>query len=424
MTIARSRSATVKVFGGGVESYTSAETHALGVRVIAGGRVGFATAGSLDPDVVQSTLDDARDNADFSQEDPCVALAEPDGVEATPQDLWSDDIATLDAPTRIERALELEQLVLAGHPSVTGVRSAAWHDSASEFAYAASSGLSAFERGCAASLSVSALVADGDRVQSGYAGDVVRHLEELDASEVARRAVERGVRMRGSVKPDSARVAVVFEPRMAVTFWGIIASLLDGDSVSKGRSPFGDRLGQRIASGAVSIVDDPTRPESLAAASHDGEGLATRPNELFVDGVLKGFLHNSITGRRMGTTSTGSALRGPRSLPSVGAQALVVRPGSGTLDDLVGSVSHGIFVNSLTGLHSGVNPVSGDFSVGADGLMIRNGSLAEPINELTLASTLQRMLANVAAVGADAEWLPSGDRCSSIVIDDVSMSAG
>jgi PmbA protein len=424
VTVGRSRSTIVKVYGGEVESYTSAETFALGVRVIRDGRVGFATAGTLDPDVVSATLADARDNSSFSQVDPHMALAEPDGVVAVDQDLWRDDIAALEPDERISRALELERIVRGAHEAVSGVRTAAWHDSASEYAYAASNGLAASARGCAASLSVSALIADGERTQTGYASDVRRDLDLLDAEDVAGRAVTRGVRMRGSIKPASSRVAVVFEPRIAATFWGIISSLLDGESVSKGRSPFADRLGERVASPLVCITDDPTRAESLSAASHDGEGLATRPNVLVTDGVLDMFLHNSITARRMGSVSTGSAVRGNRSLPGVGAQALVVAPGSGTLEDLIASVPLGIFVNSLTGLHSGVNPVSGDFSVGADGLLIRDGVLSEPVNELTLASTLQRMLTDVVAVGADAEWLASGDRCSSIVIDDVSMSAG
>lgn len=423
VTISQGRSTNVKVYGGAVESFTSAETYAIGVRVIDEGRVGFATAGSLEPDVVAATVTDARDNAGFAQVDPHVALAEPDGVEAPTQDLWSDAIVDLDPDTRIERALELERLVLGEHPSVKGVRTVSWHDSASMFAYAASNGLHATERGCAASMSVNALIEDGERTQSGSAGDVARNLDRLDAADIARRAVDRGVRMRGSTKPQSAKVALVFEPRMAVTFWNLICSMLDGESVSKGRSPFAERRGELVGSPLINIVDDPTRSESMAAGSFDGEGLATRPNELFRAGVLDRFLHNSITARRMGSRSTGSAVRGARSLPTVGAQALVVEPGTGSLEDLIASVPHGIFVNSLTGLHSGVNPVSGDFSVGADGLMIRDGELAEPVNELTLASTLQRMLLNVVAIGSDSEWLPSGDFCSSLVIDDMSMGA-
>ena len=196
---------------------------------------------------------------------------------------------------------------------------------------------------------------------------------------------------------------------------------MTGDRVLKGRSPFADRLGETIASPLLTLVDDPTDPASLAADSHDGEGLACRRNPLIVDGVLQQFLHNAYTARRAGTVSTGSAARGYRSTPGVGCGALAVRPGSGTLDELVAGVGQGLLVDSMTGFHSGVNAVSGDFSVGAEGRYIRAGEIAEPVREVTIASTLQRMLLGISAVGADLEWLPSGTGSVSLVIDDVAL---
>jgi PmbA protein len=143
---------------------------------------------------------------------------------------------------------------------------------------------------------------------------------------------------------------------------------------------------------------------------------------LIADGVLENFLHNSYTARRAGSRSTGSALRSARSLPGVGAQVLVLEPGTRSFEELIGSIDHGLLVNSFAGLHSGVNPTSGDFSVGADGLLIRNGELAGPVREITLASTIQRMLSDLAEVGGDGEWLPGGDYLASLVVPDVSMS--
>jgi PmbA protein len=198
--------------------------------------------------------------------------------------------------------------------------------------------------------------------------------------------------------------------------------MLSGEAVIKGRSPFAERLGDTIASPLLTLVDDPTEPLSLGADTHDGEGLATRRNALIADGVLQAFLHNSYTGRRAGTRSTASAVRGYRSTPGVGVQALIVEPGSGTLDELIASVDNGVLVQSMSGLHSGVNPTSGDFSVGVEGLLIRNGSLAEPIREATVASTVQRLLLDVRAVGGEREWTPGGSGASALVIDGVTLS--
>ncbi len=198
--------------------------------------------------------------------------------------------------------------------------------------------------------------------------------------------------------------------------------MLSAEAVQKGRSPFADRLGDQIASPLVNLVDDPTRSESLAAEENDGEGLACRANPLMIGGVLQRFLFDATTARRGGTASTGSAVRSARGLPVPGPQLLVVEPGTTPAAELVRGVELGLAVESFAGLHSGVNPTSGDFSVGADGIMIRNGELAEPVRELTLASTLQRLLLGVTSVGDDFEWMPSGNASPSICIEDVSIS--
>jgi PmbA protein len=169
------------------------------------------------------------------------------------------------------------------------------------------------------------------------------------------------------------------------------------------------------------LVDDPTDARSLGADTFDGEGLACRRTVLIDGGRLQGFLHNSYTGRRAAVASTGSAVRGYRSTPSVGAQALALAPGTRSHDEIVGSIGHGFLVHSMTGLHSGVNAVSGDFSVGAEGVMIQDGVLAEPVREVTIASTLPRLLLGVREVGSDLEWLPSGTGSATVVIDDVSL---
>ena len=151
-------------------------------------------------------------------------------------------------------------------------------------------------------------------------------------------------------------------------------------------------------------------------------GRACRRNQLVINGVLQGFLHNTYTGRRSGTASTGSAQRGFASTPGVGAGALAVAPGLGTHAEVLATVDNGLFVTSMAGLHSGVNPVSGDFSVGVEGLMVRGGALAEPVREATIASTVQRLLLDISAVGADLEWLPDGTGGVTLVIPDVALS--
>ncbi len=420
--VGHGRSTSVKVFGGEVESFTSAESYAVGIRVIAGGRQGFASAGSIDPDVVAETLAEARDNVTFGEVDEFYGLAEPDGIAATEHDHWNEAILGIDAQTKIDLALRLEADVRARDPRISGVRVAAWGDSAGEVAYAASNGISVYDRGTSCSIGIQALANDNGETQTGAAGDAARSLEALDVERVIADAADRATRLLGATKPPSGKISILLEPRLAMTLLGIVADMVDGESVFKGRSPFADRVGEQIASPLLTFVDDPTDSRSIAATAYDGEGLACRRNVLIDAGNLGAFLHNSYTGRRAGTASTGSALRGSRSLPGVGAQVLVMEPGARSFDELVASVDHGLYVSGFSGLHSGVNPVSGDFSVGADGLMIRNGAIAEPVREMTLASTIQRLLLDIVEVGGDLEWLSSGDAAASLSFADVSMS--
>jgi PmbA protein len=201
---------------------------------------------------------------------------------------------------------------------------------------------------------------------------------------------------------------------------GVLGGVLTGEAVLKGRSPFADRVGEQVATG-LTLVDDPTEALSLGAGMYDGEGLACRRTTLLDDGVLRGFLHDSWSARRAGTASTASAVRGYASTPTAGAMALALAPGSLPFDGLLAAVGDGVLVQEVSGLHSGINAVSGDVSVGAEGLVIRGGVLAEPFREATIATTLQRLLLDVVAVGADFEWRPGGTGAPSLAVADVSL---
>ena len=420
--VGRSSSTSVRVHGGDIESLTQAGSAGIGVRVVRDGRQGFAYAGSLDPAVIAGVVAEARDNARFAEPETWVGLAEPDGVVPPDIDLWRDGLAGMPTDRKVELALELERAVKARDPRVTGVRVASWGDGSGVGAVATSTGIAVTGRSTFCHLAVQALATDGDETKMGYGVSVGREPADVDLDEAAGDAADRATRLLGAVQPASGTVTLVLEPQMAATLLGVVAGTLNGESVLKGRSPFADRVGEPIASPLVTLVDDPTDAASLGADSHDGEGLATRRIPLIEGGTLRGFLHNTMTGRRAGVPSTASAVRGFRSTPGVGAQALAITPGDGTLDELIAAVDHGVLVQSMTGLHSGVNPVSGDFSVGVEGLMVRRGARAEPIREATVASTLQRLLLDVAAVGGEREWTPGGTGAATLVIPGVTLS--
>ena len=421
--VSRGLDTEIKAYEGQLESLSSAQAQGVGIRVVAGGRQGFAYAGSLAPDVVAETLEEARDNAGFASEDGFVGLARPDGVAAAALDLWRDDLAAYPTDLKVERAIELERAVRNADTRIRQVESAEWGDAAVESAVATSTGIRAASRRTACYLSAYAIAGDGSDTQTGGGYSVGRSPEDLDLDKAAADAVERATRLLGAVKPQSAHLTVVFEPRITATLLGILAGTLDGESVLKGRSLFADRIGEEVSVPGFTLVDDPTDPDAYGATQYDAEGLATRRNVLIEGGVLQKFLYNTYAARRAQTASTASAVRaGFKSAPGTGARAVSIVPGKSSPEEILAFVGDGLLVQTVSGIHSGVNPVSGDFSVGAEGVLIKDGALAGPVREFTIASTIQRMLGGVVAIGNDLERLPSSAAGLTLAIADVSMS--
>lgn len=421
--VARSRDTEIKAFNGEVESLNSASTAGIAVRVVVNGQQGFAYSGAIDQASVDETLADARDNARFAGVDEFNSIASPDGV--APPDLTFDTgkLAGTPVDRKVEIALELERAARNSHSAVRGVETAAYQDSVASAAVATSTGVRAETEAAVCFVMAFILAGTGDETQTGGWYDVGRSIDELDVAEVARKAGERGVRMLGAKQPSSRRLTVILEPEVTAQFLSIIGGTLTGEAMLKGYSPFADRVGESIGNKIITVVEDPTDPESFGADRFDDEGLATRRIPLINAGALQGFVHNSYTGKRSGHGSTGSASRSALAAPvGVRCRALAATPGTQSQEELIASVGEGLLVQSVKGLHSGVNPISGDFSTGAEGVLIRDGAPAEPVREITIASTLQRMLQDASAVGNDVLRLPMAAAGVSLVVNDVTMS--
>jgi PmbA protein len=421
--VARGVETDVRAYEGQVESLSSAASSGVGIRVLSGGRQGFAYAGSLDEAVVAETLAEARDNVGFATPDPHVALAVPDGLSPAALDVWDDGVLRTPTSAKVELALELERRVRGADPRIRQVAAADYGDVAAEMAIATSTGIVAASRRTVCSLAAEAIAGEGAESQTGVGFTAGRGPQDLDLDRAAAEAVERAVRLLGATRARTGRCTVVFDPRVTSTLLAVVSAALSGEAVTKGRSFFADRVGEEVAAAAVTLVDDPTDGRAFGASAYDAEGLACRRNVLVEGGVLSGFVFDTTAARRAGTVSTASAVRGGyASTPVSGCRALLLSPGPLGASEILSEVGEALFVQSVTGVHSGVNTVSGDFSVGAEGLMVRGGVLAEPVREVTIASTLQRMLQSVLHVGADVEWLPGVSAGQTFVIEGMALS--
>ena len=244
------------------------------------------------------------------------------------------------------------------------------------------------------------LAVAGDETQTGFSFTITRGLDDLAWQPVADEAVDRAVQMLGAEKPSTAKVPVILDPFAASNFLGVLAGALNADNVLKGRSLFADMVGQQVGSAAFTLVDDGRRADGPGACPFDGEGVPSGRTELFTGGVLNGFLHSTYTARR---GRRWAALR--RATRSVAAtrqrrasarRTSTSRRASASFDALLADAAGGVLIMDVSGVHSGANPISGEFSVGATGRRIgADGTLAEPLREMTIASTLPEMLLGV-----------------------------
>jgi PmbA protein len=408
------REREVRAHGGEIESLTAATQRGLGLRAWVGKRVGYAYGTDLGEPGLAALGVRAVEAARAADEDEFAAPPTP---SAEPQAALSLGDPSIDSWTMAEvadLALAVEREALAADPRVSGVEQAVYAGSADRVAIASSTGVSGeYESSsCYAYAMVLAKGEDG-AAETGLGFDLARGPQALDPAAAGREGAERATAMIGAGKPDSRSCPVVLDPTVAASFVGLIGGVLGADAVQRGRSPFADRVGTAVGGEALTLHDDGLDPSGPATAPFDGEGIGSVRTALIEAGTLRTYLFDTYTARRGGVESTASAGRaGYRGQPRVSTSNLVVATGPSAFEELLADAGEGVFVTDVAGLHSGVNPVTGVFSVGASGRSIRGGELAEPVREFTIASDLVSMLGAVRAAGAEARWVPFGGSVS------------
>jgi PmbA protein len=415
----------VRAHGGEVESLTAATKRGIGVRAWVGSRVGYAYGTDLSESGIAALAARAAEVAALADEDE---FAGPPRTGADPvADLELSDPSVGQWPTAdvAELALDVERAALGADPRIAGVEQAVYADSVERVAIASSTGIAGeYERtDCYAYLQALAEGESGRETGLGFG--LGRGPVALDPAAIGREGAARATAMIGARKPESRSCPVVLDPTVAASFVAIVGAGLGASAAQRGRSPFAGLVGSEVAGTALVLCDDGLDPDGFASSPFDGEGVPRRRTALIEDDTLRTYLYDTYTAQRGGATSTGNGSRGGyRSQPTVGASNLVVVPGKLGFAELLHEAGDGVFVNDVAGLHSGVNPVSGAFSVGASGRAIRGGELAEPLREFTIASDLVSMLKAVQAAGTDARWVPFGGSVStpSLLIEEMTVA--
>lgn len=403
-TISEGEEFSAQVRMGEVETLKEAGSRGAGLRILKGRNTGSSYTSDLSSEGIGQMVAAAMELAEITGEDPFAGLPEAEDLGSIEGDLklFSPDVEGLETPFRIEMAKRAEAAAFGFDPRITNSEGASFDSHLAHRTFANSRGFAGEYRSSYCSISAVPIAKQDGHMERDYWFHSARGFGGLENPEdIGRRAAERAIRRLGAVKVETQRVPVIFEPRTARSLLDNVFEAVEGRSVYRHSSFLADKLGQQVASTGVTVIDDGTMPGLFGSSPFDDEGVPTRRTPVIERGVLRNYLLNTYSARKLGMKSTGNASRGITGNAGVGHGNFYLEAGSRTPEELIGSVANGIYVTELIG--SGVNVATGDYSQGAAGLWIRNGELAFAVSEVTIAGTLQQMLMGMEA-GADLEF--------------------
>ena len=391
---------------GQVETLKESGSRAIGVRVFFGQRAASTYSSDFSRAGLDRMLSSALELAKITSEDPFGGIppAEQLGQIAGDLDLYHEDVYSLPGPDRIDYARRTEKAALDFDARIKNSEGGSFDAATGHKVLANSHGfVGEYSRSYCSVAAVPIAQTEDGGMQRDYWFSVARMLKKLDAPEkVGRIAAERTIRRLGARRVKTARVPVVFDPMVSTSILEHIFEGINGDSVYRGASFLAGKLGEKIAGDNVTVIDDGTIPGGFGTSPFDGEGIPTRRTVVIENGVLKSYLLNTYTAKKLGLQTTANASRGLAGTPGIGPGNYFLQPGQKSAKELIANIKEGLYVTEFLG--QGVNLVTGDYSRGASGLWISNGELGYPVEEITVAGNLKDLFFNISEIASDLEF--------------------
>jgi PmbA protein len=413
-------SGSVETKDDAIDVVTARGERGLGVRVLDGQRIGFAHTSDLALPGIEACVDQARRMATITEPDEDLRIAAAP-LEMIDLDIYQPGLEDRPLADRGAIALAVEQAARSLDPRITHFRKTSYSDAEVTTVIATTLGVRASYRESFCGAMTSAVATQNGERQIGYHGEGARRLADLDPASIGARAAQRAIEKLGAKPFPTQKLPIVLDPWMAMSLLGAISPLFSADNVLKGRSLFAGKAGERVANERVTIIDDARRKGGLRSAPFDGEGVATTTRTLIEQGVLRGYLVNLKTSRKLSTAPTGNARRGSYASPSrIGPSNFYIEPGTDDPATAVRGLDRGLAVTSLLNLHT-IDPVSGEFSLGATGTYLEKGAPLHPVQGITIAGNLTHLLSSISAVGTDLTFGSSGIGSPTLVIAELSV---
>jgi PmbA protein len=389
-----------------VETLKESGSRGVGLRVYLGQRAASTSTSDFSLEGIDHLVNGALALAKVTSEDPFAGLPETTAFGQLTQDLdlYYEDVYSLPGEQRIDLARRAEAAALAADARIQNSDGGSFDAATGHKILANSRGFAGEYRRSYASISAVPIANSKDgQMQRDYWYTSARTLAKLDSPEsVGIEAARRTLRRLDARRVPTQRVPVVFAPEMARGLIGNIFEAANGDAIYRQASFFANQLGEQVAAGNITVIDDGTMIGGFGTAPFDGEGLPTRRKPIVEKGILKNYLLNTYTARKLGMESTGNASRGLAGNPGIGGGNVYLEKGELTPAQIIGDIKSGLYVTELMGF--GVNMVTGDYSRGASGLWIENGELTYAVQEITIAGNLKEMFKNIVAIGNDLEF--------------------
>lgn len=424
--VSRSKDFSVRVFQKEIDDYTVSVEQGVGFRARFADKVGYAYVETLDEDSVALLVEGAKANAQISESSDEIEFFA--GSPSYPKVVaYNEDLETIPPEERIAYAKDLETEAFAADERVSMVNWAMKGYGETEVYIANTQGLEqSFNRNGAYSY-VSVLARQGEQVKTGGKMIFDHNWEKFNAKEQAQAAVNEATSLLGATSVQSGEYSVLLRHDVSRSLLATFASVFSAEAVQKGLSLLQGKLGEQIASPLITLIDDPLLENGAASAPFDGEGVATFTKSVIEAGMLNTFLHNLKTAKKDGVKSTANAARSSFKSPvGISPSNFFIQPGKLSYDQLVQKLGDGIIITNVQGTHSGANPVSGDFSLGAYGYLVENGKVSRPVDQITIAGNFFKLLESVVDVGSDLEFGSPGMAgnvgCPSLIISQLAIA--
>lgn len=418
----KSSSFNCSVFQGEIDSYETSEESGVGFRGLYEGKMGYAYTEKVDEDSISFLIHRAKENAMILDEDDGTTIF-GGSAEYQTHNFYEEKLENVPTEAKLALIQAIEKKVLAYDSRITSMDYCMLQDFLTERVIGNDKGLSLVEKQNGLVIFASAVVKDGEEMKTGSVFKLTRDFTSVDPDAFAKEVAEEALSYLGEQTIPTKKYPIIMRHDASASLLETFAPIFSAENTQKEQSLLKGKVGETIASAVYTLIDTPYHPDSLWGSNFDGEGVATKKQTIVVNGKLQTLFHNRKTAEKDQVETTGHAQKSSyKGTLSVGSINLYIEPGVKNFEALMESVQEGVLITELAGLHSGVNPISGDFSVAATGFHIQDGKIVSPVKQMTVAGNYFDYLKQIVEVGTDLKFVFGGYGSPSLLIKELSVT--